>query len=144
MSGPRIGVDHHDRLVLVGGGFLQCGGQAIDRRIAHDRAVDLIAAVLGDGHLDLFGRVKRLSNTAGRQVDLEFGETRVGRGHCKKDHDDEQDVDERNQVDFRVVLAAASSEIHSGIYFRSPWTISTSLIACCSMSTTSDSTMARK
>src|SRR3954471_12875888 len=70
------------------------------------------------------------------QIDLQFREARVSGGHHEKDEDHQQDVDQRNEVDLRLLTADVTPESHP---CRSPCTNSISLIACSSISMSSAS-----
>ena len=103
-------------------------------------AVDLVAALRVEADVDFPRTLLRRVGARLRQRDLQLGDPLVRRRHHQEDQDDEQDVDQRNEVDLRIVLRPVAAQVH----LRSLCAKSTSLIACCSISTTSASTLARK
>jgi hypothetical protein len=136
-----VGADHHHRLVQGRGGLAQLGGELLDAAERHRVAVHhvLPLRVHQDRHL-----VRPLELALGlraRQVDLQLGVLRVRGGDHQEDQDHQHHVDHRHQVDLERLLLLAALEVHAA---RSPCTMSTSLAARCSISTTKPSTLARK
>ena len=109
-------------------------------------AVDDVAALRVDADVDLLRPLLGGVGVGLRQRDLQLGDALVGRRHHEEDQDDEQHVDQRNEVDLGILAGPRAAQVHRAPprYFRSPCAKSTSLIACCSISTTRPSTLARK
>ncbi len=137
----RVGVDDDDRVLGVARRALQHVGKRLHRRERERRlAVDLVAPLRVEADVDLARTLLRGIRARLRQRDLQLGDPLVRRRHHQEDQDDEQDVDQRNEVDLRIVARPVAAQVH----LRSLCAKSTSLIACCSISTTSASTLARK
>src|SRR5438132_7647159 len=136
-----IGADRHHRLARSLGRVLERLREVLRAAEDRGRAVDRVLAGRVHGHAQHLRPVRGALGGGFREIDLQLGEAAVGGGEEEEDEDDDEDVDERDQVDVGILARAAAAEIHAR---RSPWMISTSLIAWLSMSITSTSTLLRK
>ncbi len=107
----RVGRDDDHRVGAAGGGAGHRGGELLDAAPVQRLAVDRVAAVGGHRDDDLGRPVAQLVGVGGGQRDLQFGEARVGGGQHQEDQHHQQHVDERDQVDLRL-LGAATAELH--------------------------------
>ena len=143
-----VGVDDDHRVLRVARGTAQQVGERAARCVnANARLVDDVAALRVDADVDLLRPLLHLLGVGLRQRDLQLGEALVGRRHHQEDQDDEQDVDQRDEVDLGIVAPprrCAGSLRCPRRHLRSPCAKSTSLIACCSISTCKPSIVARK
>ena len=110
VRGVRVRRDDQDHLARAAGRGGQLGRQCLDAAPVDRLLVDRIAAVRGDGDDDLVRPVARLVGVGDGQADLQLGELRVRRRQHQEDQDDEQHVDERDQVDLRL-LAPLPAEV---------------------------------
>src|SRR5262245_23272204 len=140
MRGRGVGTDDDDRLLGVTRGGLERVGERGDGREREHRLVDDVEPQGIDAYVDLLRRLLRVLGLGLGERDLQLGDALVRRRHHEKDQDDEQDVDQRYEIDLRLVAVPDAAQVH----LRSPWAKSTSLIACCSISTTRLSIVARK
>jgi len=84
-----------------------------------------------------------------RQLDIDLGLALEGGRHHEEQQQNKNHIDERREIDIRLVAAAASQvQIWSSItppsLERSPCSTSTMRSACCSMRMTSIATLPRK
>ena len=89
----------------------QCCAQTFDAATFNQGFIDHVAAITANRHDDFFGVVALLFRVGQRQLDLQLCEFAVsGRQHQKNQHH-QQHINERNQVDLRLV-PGAFSKIH--------------------------------
>src|SRR5713226_3522714 len=149
MRGIIVGVDDDDRALHAGAGATEFFGEAGNIPELDRLSLQQILPAGADRNVDLVGTLQLLFGVGARQIDLQLRELGIGRRQHQKDDDYQQNVDHRNQVDFRIFLELAG-ELHTRACGggsrskRSPWTTSTSRAACCSISTTKVSTLPRK
>src|SRR5215831_18314948 len=142
-----VAADDDDGLLQPGCGAAQLVGERIHVARLDETALHRVLPGGADHDVHLVCALQLLVGLRGRQVDLELGLPGVGRREHQEDDDHEEHVDHRNQVDFRIVLGCAREPHGRAADWgskRSPWTTSTSLAACCSISTTKPSTRLRK
>ena len=92
----------------------QLGRQHLDAAAVDRLAVDRIAAVGRDRDDDLRRPVAQLLGVGDRQRELQLGELRVGRRQHQEDQDHQQHVDERDQVDLRLLVGVACGSSSRG------------------------------
>src|SRR5262249_34965299 len=127
-------------------GAAQLLGELLDALERHRVAVDDVLALGVHQHRDLVGPLGLLLGRRGGQVDLQLGVFRVRGGDHEEDEDHHHHVDERHEVDLELLALPAALEVHrrsAPKSTRSPCTMSTSLEASCSISTTYVSTLLR-
>src|SRR5215472_2659871 len=147
VGGVAVAADDDDGLVQPGCGAAQLVRERVHVARLDDTALHRVLSGGADHDVHLVGALQLLVGVRGRQVDLELGLPRVSRREHQEDDDHEEHVDHRNQVDFRIVLGCACEPHGRAADWDSkrwPWTTSTSLAACCSISTTKPSTRLRK
>src|SRR5690606_11424163 len=167
MSGLGIGGNHHREAAIATGLTLQRRLQVVQAGVDQALAIDGDLTGRRYQHLDLLqvAVLHRLTGGGLRQVELELGFPGEGGGDHEEDQQQEHHVDQRRQVDPHL-LPPGASKIHAqfpwavlaarrmtgavatslpfGSASRLPCTTSTSLVASCSMATTSSSTRRTK
>ena len=109
----RIGVDDDDRLLRVAGRALQHVRERLHRRERERRrAIDLVAPLRVEPDVDLARALLRRVGVRFRQRDLQLGDPLVRRRHHQEDQDDEQHVDQRDEIDLRIVAQPVAAQIH--------------------------------
>src|SRR5258708_6227484 len=105
--GIVVGVDDHDRLLHACAGATEFFGECCDVPELDRLSLQQILPVGADHYVDFVGSFQLLFRVRTRQVDLQFGESGVGRSQHQEDDDDQEHVDHRNQVDFRIFFLRA-------------------------------------
>ena len=122
-----IGADDDHAVIARAAGLRRRSAQRVGQRVqaragVDSGLVDRVATVGSHGNNDFFRVIALLLGIGHRQGQLQFGEFAVGGGQHQKDEDHQQHVDERNQVDFRLIARFAGAEVHKRfreIYLRS-------------------------
>jgi hypothetical protein len=124
--GGGVGADRDDRLARALGRVTHRRGEGLGAAEGGGHAVDGVLAARVDRDVERLRLVGGALRRGLGQVDLQLGVLAVRRREEQEDQHDDQDVDQRDEVEFDLFPLAAAAEIHP---LRSPWRISISLIA---------------
>ena len=108
-----VGIDDDERLAHIARRAAQRGADRIDIVGGQRRLVDHDLTARRHGDMHLIGLLALLFGIRCRQIDLQAGELGIRRRQHQENDDDQQHVDHRNQVDFRLILAITASKIHA-------------------------------